>query len=468
MSSLAVAALALAAVLSPTTVSEVRAQQETCLQTVERVSNVCAGVLTSSDPFELLNCCEGAKVANERKCFCEADVALTLGSSYDATLDVLESGCSIPISVYGSVDCFAHNNAAAAAAAPPQRQRANVAVTKPVSFWNLDDDANSNVASDSMNNINGLYSAEVTLGLEGPGPDQTSAYFSGLNSYVLIPYTPLVNTANFTISTTLMPSPRQGEETRASTESIVENFADTSMQTVVIGGYGLERQWVGPNARGLYEPKWAFAVGTPVGPIVVTSRSDASNGVWSQIAGVYDAATRTASLYVNGDLEASRSLGQQIMLGNPQNDMLIGNGNRLTATGDTSVPYVGRISQVAFFDVPLDEAEVASLYQSSFPSAAPKKGLPLWAIILATCLSVLVVVAIAAALFVWKFKGWRQRGAPKMVQNETNASAGKGLPSLHEENDLSEQLTPKGNRTPSADVHPRFKKIGSRISVTWN
>merc|ERR1711934_1101275 len=274
MSSLAVAALALAAVLSPTTVSEVRAQQETCLQTVERVSNVCAGVLTSSDPFELLSCCE-------------ADVALTLGSSYDATLDVLESGCSIPISVYGSVDCFAHNNAAAAAAAPPQRQRANVAVTKPVSFWNLDDDANSNVASDSMNNINGLYSAEVTLGLEGPGPDQTSAYFSGLNSYVLIPYTPLVNTANFTISTTLMPSPRQGEETRASTESIVENFADTSMQTVVIGGYGLERLWVGPNARGLYEPKWAFAVGTPVGPIVVTSRSDASNGVWSQIAGVY-------------------------------------------------------------------------------------------------------------------------------------------------------------------------------------
>ena len=114
MSSLAVAALALAAVLSPTTVSEVRAQQETCLQTVERVSNVCAGVLTSSDPFELLNCCEGAKVANERKCFCEADVALTLGSSYDATLDVLESGCSIPISVYGSVDCFAHSNAAAA------------------------------------------------------------------------------------------------------------------------------------------------------------------------------------------------------------------------------------------------------------------------------------------------------------------------------------------------------------------
>ena len=54
------------------------------------------------------------------------------------------------------------------------------------------------------------------------------------------------------------------------------------------------------------------------------------------------------------------------------------------------------------------------------------------------------------------------------VQNATNASAGKGLPSLHEENDLSEQLTPKGNRTPSADVHPRFKKIGSRISVTWN
>merc|ERR1711934_337057 len=105
MSSLAVAALALAAVLSPPTVSEVRAQQETCLQTVERVSNVCAGVLTSSDPFELLNCCEGAKVANERKCFCEADVALTLGSSYDATLDVLESGCSCGATTEAAREC---------------------------------------------------------------------------------------------------------------------------------------------------------------------------------------------------------------------------------------------------------------------------------------------------------------------------------------------------------------------------
>jgi len=31
-----------------------------------------------------------------------------------------------------------------------------------------------------------------------------------------------------------------------------------------------------------------------------------------------------------------------------------------------------------------------------------------------------------------------------------------------------EHLTPRGAQTPSATVHPRFRKIGSKISVTWN
>ena len=82
---------------------------------------------------------------------------------------------------------------------------------------------------------------------------------------------------------------------------------------------------------------------------------------------------RDLGLYVNGDLEATDTLGYQVMLGNPENDMLIGNGDRLIGAGDTTLPYVGYISQVAFFDVPLEEREVQGLYDTTFaPSKASK------------------------------------------------------------------------------------------------
>ena len=37
------------------------------------------------------------------------------------------------------------------------------------------------------------------------------------------------------------------------------------------------------------------------------------------------------------------------MLGNPENDLLIGNGNRLLPSGATTAPYVGYISQADSF-----------------------------------------------------------------------------------------------------------------------
>ena len=119
----------------------------------------------------------------------------------------------------------------------------------PVAFWTFDDVPNSNVASDTAGKTNGLYSAGVDLGHEGQTSKQSSAYFNGESSYVVIPYTPLLNSADFTISATVNPSARSGEDQSESAESIVENFAETSEQTVVIGGYGLERHWIGPNER---------------------------------------------------------------------------------------------------------------------------------------------------------------------------------------------------------------------------
>jgi len=303
-------ALAMACVLA----SGARAQPttETCVESVQRVSGLCSGVLSSTSPFDLLNCCEGAKDADERGCFCDSGVALALGTSYDATLEVLESGCSLNIATYGSVACHARD----ASNAVESNDDGVVSdkdhgAPQPVSYWTFQDAPNSNVATDKMNNVSGLYSAEVGLGFDGPGSETSSAYFSGRDSYVLIPYTPLLNTANFTVSTTLKPE-GAGERPKGTAESVVENFAETSETTIVIGGYGLERHWLGGGGGGEARPLWAFVVGTPIGPLTVYSETEAREGKWAQVTGAYDAAARRAAIYVNGTLEGVESLGQQV------------------------------------------------------------------------------------------------------------------------------------------------------------
>ena len=155
------------------------------------------------------------------------------------------------------------------------------------------------------------------------------------------------------------------------------------------------------------------------------------------------------------------------MLGNPENDMLIGNGNRLISSGGSTVPYVGYIAQVSYFDEPLGEDEIETLYEYTFPASSNKKGgkgkLPLWAIILIASLSVLTVLGIASGLLVWRIRARKDsleyQNTPQRSSNRTQGDLPDKLTPLYEEE--REELTPKAT-TPSSSVHPRFKKIGSR------
>jgi hypothetical protein len=462
--------------------------EEDCLARAQNVAAMCGSVMQSNDPFDLLNCCTEAQSVNEQRCFCQADVALGLGTSYDLTIEVLQAGCNIPLATYGSVDCVASNlppppppSPSSSSSREGENNDADVlSATNPVAFWTFDDDLNSNVASDGMGNVNGLYSAEVDkVGQSGPRSAGSAAYFNGFNSYIVVPYTPLLNSADFTISANVNPSPRPGQNLSQSAESIVENFAETSQETVVIGGYGIERHWVGPDQMGYFQPVWAFVIGTPIGPTTLFSSSRASNDKWAQVSGTYDSATRRASIYVDGNLEESTTLGNQGMLGNPENDMLIGNGNRLLASGGSTSPYNGYISQVVSFDTPLDAGEMAKLYSLSFSPEKEKTGfsLPKWGIFLIAGLSVMAVVGVAAGLLVWRLRSRARSASGSSSHPHTTPRGGippgplpDNLTPLHEkdeEDEEKEQLTPKA-KTPSASLHPRFKKIGSRISVTWN
>ena len=66
--------------------------EEDCLAKAQNVAAMCGSVMQSNDPFDLLNCCTEAQSVNEQRCFCQADVALGLGTSYDLTMEVLQAG----------------------------------------------------------------------------------------------------------------------------------------------------------------------------------------------------------------------------------------------------------------------------------------------------------------------------------------------------------------------------------------
>ncbi len=84
------------------------------------------------------------------------------------------------------------------------------------------------------------------------------------------------------------------------------------------------------------------------------------------------------------------------------------------------------------------------------------------------------MLGVATAVVVWRFRARaegsrRGQRTPQRTANEVpgHLPDGRLTPLREHDHEDEEQLTPKA-KTPSASVHPRFKKIGSRISVTWN
>jgi hypothetical protein len=115
--------------------------------------------------------------------------------------------------------------------------------------------------------------------------------------------------------------------------------------------------------------KWQFRVAdedveeTPTA--VVSSVSDAQAGVWTHLAGVYDAGRRQLRLYVNGQLQGSQGLGFTPMASS--GPLLVG---RALWRGGLVDQWVGGIDDVAVFQGALNETSVFTLYQSQVPPPA--------------------------------------------------------------------------------------------------
>ena len=146
--------------------------------------------------------------------------------------------------------------------------------------------------------------------------------------------------------------------------------------------------------------------------------------------------------------------------------MLIGKGGRALATGGESVSFAGKISQVAYFTDALTEQQASDYYTKTFKEESRPSKLPEWGILLIVGLSITFLVGAVAGLLLWRARKWRnatETGEASSSHAAVDVTASPKHTPLNEE---KEELTPK--RTPSATLHPRFKKVGSRISVTWN
>ncbi|MBI3565245.1 MAG: fibronectin type III domain-containing protein, partial [Elusimicrobia bacterium] len=104
---------------------------------------------------------------------------------------------------------------------------------------------------------------------------------------------------------------------------------------------------------------------------VATSPAVLTPGVWTHLAGVYDSAAQTTTLYVNGAAVASVGLAAP-----PRNDsgQVLSIGNRPNALGAEALAFAGSIDSVRVLRRALTSAEVLSDYQGGFVSTVTPAG----------------------------------------------------------------------------------------------
>ncbi|WP_226536273.1 LamG domain-containing protein [Streptomyces daghestanicus] len=165
------------------------------------------------------------------------------------------------------------------------------AETPPVAAWRLDDGNGSARAAQWAGSYVGLPGPGVRLGEQGPdGKMPGAAYFDGGDySYLITEGIAVDTTRAFTVGVWVRPEVTGQEMVAVSQSGIwsAPNFA------------------LGATTDGDGKPTWGFALPTADGQVTVTGGTPEA-GEWAHLAGVYDPATGSARLYVDGTAVAAR------------------------------------------------------------------------------------------------------------------------------------------------------------------
>ncbi|MGN5632168.1 LamG domain-containing protein [Streptomyces sp. AC154] len=169
---------------------------------------------------------------------------------------------------------------------PSADRRSAVATeTRPVAAWRLDDRNRSQRAAAWAGPYRGLPGPGVRFGDQGPdGSMPGAANFDGGDfSYLNTEGIAVDTTHAFTAGVWVLPE-ETGRDTTAITQTGIASTANFSLGTTT-------------DAAG--NPVWSFTLPSADGETLVTGGTPQA-GEWAYLAGVYDPATGSARLYVDG------------------------------------------------------------------------------------------------------------------------------------------------------------------------
>jgi hypothetical protein len=211
---------------------------------------------------------------------------------------------------------------------------------QPEAWWRLDDSPGSTTTADAMGRHDGAFQGGVTLGVPGAlvGDTNSAASFDGSSGYAEIPYSPALNTTNFTIECWVQADPL------AAAMCPIASFTQPPGR-----GYLIQK-----SEDGL----WYYMFGNGVDSVMYYSAgSDAIYNDWVHLAITYDGNSYNG--YLNGVLDAAS--GIQFV---PNNIAPLRIGFDQTGTGWNDL-WSGQVDEVAFYSSALSSDQLLAHYSAA-------------------------------------------------------------------------------------------------------
>lgn len=283
-----------------------------------------------------------------------SDIAGATTSSYSGTVNTASAG-NYSVNVSNEVSQLSSTTNPLTALPIPSGYAATIISNSPVAYWRLGE-TNGPIAHDYYNGNDGTYSTTATLNQPGYSPIETdrAVAFSGLNSYVGNISGTAVNFTghtNFSVEAWVNAPAGQIDEATIIAKGIGSSGTTRTEQFVLDVSGGVYRFFTTGGGNSQYE---ATAVTGP-------------NGTWHHVVGVYDDASGSMFIYVNGLQEGSgttRALG----LNRTTSPVSIGS-KRLGNDPNYDGTFNGTIDEVAVYKTALTGGDVQAHYAAAYGSS---------------------------------------------------------------------------------------------------
>jgi hypothetical protein len=217
----------------------------------------------------------------------------------------------------------------------------------PVGYWKLDETSGTTAADSSGNGRNGTY---VNVPESKVAPiyetlSDQSATLAGYYSYVAIPYNAAFATPQLSLECWVVPLGGLNPN-----EQDIFSCAQSGGWLLAVSSNGLSlsiNAYIGGAYRG--------AAWTP--PVL--------SGTTFHVVGTYDG--QNLRLYVNGDLKDTYTHGSAANITySASNSRMIGANPNTTTGAENGFFYRGRISNVAYYNAALSDAQVLAHYEAAW------------------------------------------------------------------------------------------------------